>query len=326
MAHRPYVLFIYGPTGVGKTDFALQLSKEYGWNTEIINIDVGQFYRPLSVGTAKPSIDEQALIPHHLFDCIDTPINFSVIEYRARFMTLIQEITARGKLPLVVGGSGFYLKSLFFPPDHITHTAANQDAYSQEDNDDSWALLNAVDPRRAGTIHPHDHYRIERALALWRTEKVLPSAHTAQGTVAWNNTIVFLWRDRPVLYERINQRVESMVRHGWLDEVRALQGTVWEEFIARKKLIGYHELFEMLKGCQSLAEYNATVATIQSKTRHYAKRQLTFWKFLTRSLQPLVQEHQLRNGVDSMKIESINIGTMDTQRYIQDVLRRCTSN
>lgn len=326
MAHRPYVLFIYGPTGVGKTDFALQISKECGWKTEIINMDVGQFYRPLSVGTAKPNSEEQSLVPHHLFDCIDTPVNFTVTEYRSRVMRLVHDITTRGNLPIIAGGSGFYLKSLFFNLEDISQGVADSELSGRLNEENTWHLLNDVDPARARAIHPNDQYRIDRALTVWRAHGVLPSAQEARGSVPWDCSVVFLWRDRPELYDRINQRVEMMMDQGWLSEVAGLQGSAWEEFIAHKKLIGYHELFQFLKGSQSPYEYRAVVSDIQTKTRHYAKRQLTFWKFLSRSLQSLIEEYQLRHGMDRMTLESITIGTMDIQRSITEIVQRYRLN
>src|SRR5579863_9779399 len=114
--NRPFMLIVYGPTGVGKTDVALAIAQHIP--AEIINMDMGQFYTPLSIGTAKPDW-KNSPIPHHLFDIIDTPINYTVAEYRTMLYKTVQEVIGRGNLPILVGGSGFYLHSLLFPP----HTA-----------------------------------------------------------------------------------------------------------------------------------------------------------------------------------------------------------
>ena len=165
-----------GPTGVGKSDFAVQLAEQV--QGEIINCDVGQFYEPLVIGTAKPDWQD-ALVPHHFFDVMNKPESFSVKNYRNQVASLIKSIVSRGKVPIIVGGSGFYVNALFFPPRDFEATYDSRSAEQQLQNLDHgnlWGELQNIDPKRAREIHPQDIYRLERALRLWYVTGNLPSS------------------------------------------------------------------------------------------------------------------------------------------------------
>ncbi|MCX5924752.1 MAG: tRNA (adenosine(37)-N6)-dimethylallyltransferase MiaA [Candidatus Dependentiae bacterium] len=303
MQSKPHVLIIYGPTGVGKTDFALQIASQIP--AEIVNMDVGQMYAPLTIGTAKPDLNS-VTVPHHCFDLLNTPEHFTVTAYRALCETVIQDIWKRGKVPILVGGSGFYLKSLFFPPQQIDSVDSLVDSAeliensenNSEDNVDSahlWQQLYDIDPDRAEKINIKDTYRIKRALTIWRTTGKKPSECKPQFDPISDAHIVFLTRDRKELYDRINQRVDQMMDEGWLEETKALLNTPWEQFIQHKKLIGYNELVDFLrtpelvtdkqsalynhtKGTVISTDINTVLTGIKQRTRHYAKRQCTFWR------------------------------------------------
>jgi tRNA dimethylallyltransferase len=293
-------IIIMGPTGVGKSDFAETLARTI--DGEIINCDLGQFYTPLSIGTAKPDW-RRSDIPHHMFDILDTPENYSVTAYRSQVEIVIKEITARGKIPIIVGGSGFYVNALFFPPQDSPITATPQEGISHNSLQNiSWEDLFAIDPERAQKIHPHDAYRIERALQLWHTTGILPSQQKPfYRPVSDNCFIVHIERDRQELYERINARTLDMILGssdaeefsfdfdpslGWVGEVRRLP-EVWHDFLTKKGVIGYSEILYLLQELQIPIAHQIPrlITAIQKSTRHYAKRQTTYWRMLSRKLQ-----------------------------------------
>jgi len=305
-----YLFILFGPTGVGKTDVALKFTQELP--AEIVNIDVGQFYTRLSIGTAKPNW-RVGPVPQHLFDIIHTPRNCTVIEYRERFLQAIREIQQRDHLPVVVGGSSFYVHSLFFPP-HVSEERFIKGC--QDCNDRQlWQKLYEVDPDRAKQIHPHDTYRIERALAIWYATGKKPSVFIPTYAPPSPYTLICLTRDRQELYSRINERTKAMIKAGWIDEVKNLVGTEWEPFLRVKNLIGYSELFDYLEGRRDLAD---TIALIQQETRNYAKRQLVFWRCL---------EKQLRSQSLSpyTRIETVNLTTTNIDLYIKQLSKQIMS-
>lgn len=279
------LVIITGPTGVGKTDFSLQLAERL--NGEIINGDMGQFYVPLSIGTAKPDWRSEK-IPHHLFDSIDQPVNFTVVAYRKRIEKVVAELRQRGKMPIIVGGSLFYLKSLFFPPtlhygvaSPLLRLSTPSTFTKVEDLSASWDELKQLDPKRAAQIDPHDSYRINRALALAR-EGLKPSLlKPLYMPVVENMLIIHLTRNRDELYERINARTDSMLTEGWLDEVSGLDDA-WKSWLKSKKMIGYDTIIDCLAGAIDLVQCRTT---IQQRTRNYAKRQLTFWRSFREQLE-----------------------------------------
>lgn len=274
------LIIIYGPTGVGKTEYALSLG-EY-LNIEIINGDVGQFYEPLAIGTAKPDWKNEQ-IPHHLFDVVDSPEDCTVVKYRAMVLDKVQEVWSRGAVPVIVGGSGFYIKSFFFAP---KGDRCEQEK-SSEETDKLWQVLKKRDPKRAEEVYQQDRYRIERALALLnkgtKPSECVPEYEPIKADVL----LCFLNRPRTELYERINQRTHIMFEQGWIQEVEPLMHTPWRDFLMRKKLIGYNDIITYLETDRTDQEKEHLYASIQKKTRNYAKRQLTFW----RMLEKLMNEH-----------------------------------
>lgn len=266
--HR--VIIIAGPTAVGKTGAALALAQKLP--AEIINGDMGQLYKPLTIGTAKPDIS-QAPVPHHLFDVLDTPIDCTVAQWRELVIEKVKEITGRNRTPILVGGSGFYLKSLFFPPEQGSGICNVSEAPS--DQNLLWEKLESIDPERARQLHPHDIYRIQRALSIWENTGKLPSDCKPVFKPLFPFSCFVLMRDRDELYRIIEQRTIHMIDNGWIQEVKALEGTEWEHFLRKKKIIGYDIILDFLEGGVTKEEL---VACIQKKTRNYAKRQITFLK------------------------------------------------
>ena len=279
------VLVVIGPTGVGKTDFVERLFRESA--IEIINGDMGQIYVPLTIGTAKPAW-QQAPVPHHLFDILSEPVSFSAMKYRKSVTKLIEQIWKKGKLPVIVGGSSFYLLSLFFPP--IESDASSEiKSFSDEK---LWTCLQKIDSQRAQKIHPHDTYRIRRALDIWCATGIKPSSYLPTLNPFASCVLIWLDRDRTDLYDRIDKRVHAMMQAGWLEEAKELEKSEWSQFLRQKKIIGYDIMFVHLSGALTQEEL---YAKIQQKTRNYAKRQLTFWRSFKR---------KLKGAVDALKIPS----------------------
>ena len=262
--NRPFVLILYGPTGVGKTDVALSIALSIP--AEIINMDMGQFYTPLSIGTAKPDW-KNSPIPHHLFDVIDTPINYTVAEYRALLYKTVHEVIERGNLPILVGGSGFYLHSLLFPPHDSFPDIDITPFYS--DGTDLWHELYAIDPERAMNIDKADTYRIRRALGIWHATGKLPSSYAPEYNPGVDFLLLFLERDRQELKQRIDDRVVEMFEAGWIAESKKLIGTPWQQFIENKNLIGYNEIFDYL--AHNEKAYNNLKELIDIKNQLYAQ-------------------------------------------------------
>ncbi|MBN2266789.1 MAG: tRNA (adenosine(37)-N6)-dimethylallyltransferase MiaA [Candidatus Babeliaceae bacterium] len=272
---KPFFIVLSGPTASGKTSFSVELAKRLP--VEIINGDMGQLYEPLSIGTAKPKPGEYPC-PTHLFDFLKEPVSFSSASFRREVERCMRDIVKRGNVPVVVGGSLFYLKSLFFvSPAVESGERASYSAFSIEELREQLAL---IDPERAVAIHPGDRYRLERALALWERHRVKPSALRPVFSPLGTFVFVFLTRERADLYRRIGERCESMIQEGLLDEVRDLP-LEWSAFLRKKGLIGYTEILDYLEGEISLKQAADKMAQL---TRNYAKRQLTFWRMLQRKL------------------------------------------
>lgn len=278
-------IILFGPTGVGKTDLSLAIA--HAISGEIVNMDMGQLYTPLSIGTAKPTIEQRKEIVHHLFDIINEPIDFNAFAYRRAVSVAMENIWQRNKIPIIVGGSGFYLISLLF---QITTPGQSHQQLVNVDNlyppeTSWWNTLYMIDPERARSINKNDLYRIKRALAIWHTYYIKPSTYTSQYSPIAPVHLFFLERERSDLYNRINRRIYSMIDDGWILEINKLLNTAWEEFLLRKKLIGYDDLIRYLHGGDTSPQaLQDTIAILQQKTRNYAKRQITFAKMIQKKL------------------------------------------
>lgn len=309
--NRPFVLIIYGPTAVGKTDLALTISRHIP--AEIINMDVGQFYADLSIGTAKPDW-KNSTTPHHMFDIIDTPIDYTVHEYRSQAYRLIEEINAKKKLPIVVGGSGFYLHSLLFKQPEIT--ILNNEKYVH--NPDPlflWQKLYTIDPIRALAIEKTDTYRINRALELWHHTGKLPSSFAPLYEPKFDYILIFVERDLQELKNKIEHRVHEMMHSGWINEAKKMINTPWESFIKKKNIIGYNEIFEHLSGKISFATMIEIIAT---RTKQYAKRQFTFWRKLERE----IKKEKQYTGMNVGCLEVVDLTSREVHLYISELLKR----
>ncbi len=271
------IIIVIGPTASGKTDFSYELAKQV--NGEIVNADLGQFYTQLTIGVAKPEWQSHS-IKAHLFDILDQPKDFTVHEYAHQVRKVIDNITQKGKTPIIVGGSLFYVKSLIFPTmPLILDKNSNAATIVVEDipQEQLWQELHEIDPQRARNIHPNDGYRLRRALDIWNKTQTLPSLYSPQFSPEFPFLLVALNPDKRVLYERICSRTQMMLENGWLFEAQDLMGTTWEDFIESKGMIGYKEIFKWLNR-KNEDEFDELIERIQINTLQYAKRQITFMK------------------------------------------------
>jgi tRNA dimethylallyltransferase len=318
MSMNNQVIIIVGPTGIGKSDVALLLAQKIamsGTPAHVINADIGSFYTPLTIGTAKPNWRDE-VAPHHLFDIIDEPKNFSVIAYRHMVSDTLKVITAQGHVPIIVGGSSFYINALFFPPYSETLNAVHKQAYS-DDTHALWKRLYEFDPQRAREIDMNDRYRITRALDIWHATGTQPSVFKPRfDPIAPRIALFCLFSDMQKLYQNINARTQKMIATGWIDEVRHL-APAWHTFLLGKKMIGYDDIIHHVRSVRASVDEQGyiddLVATIQQKTRHYAKRQVTFNRMLIKKL----EEH--RNGVYT---ELINVDTLDVHTCASVIERK----
>lgn len=268
------IIIIAGPTGVGKSDFAELLAKET--DGEIINADQCQLYEPLTIGTSKPDWKRKPMA-HYLFDVVKEPRNYSNAEYQLAVKAQIHDTHARGKTALIVGGSGFYYQTLLFEFAQLPEPLATSPVSNYPR---SYEHLQEVDPQRAALLHPHDRYRIERALDIYYQYNILPSAQQMTYNPFMPYILVHITRETQNLYERINERSHIMIKDGWLEEVAALPQE-WKEFVMMKKPIGYDDILRYQEGRLS---YQELIETIQKKTRNYAKRQKTFFRSLAKKI------------------------------------------
>lgn len=282
------VIIIAGPTASGKSDVAVKLAENIGG--EVVNADTAQMYTRVSVGTAKPSDWATHPIKHHLFDICDQPVDFDVMQYRTQILAVVGQIQSRGKVPILVGGSLFYIKSLFFPPHEAPSSiSAIPPEVCQLSTEHLWQHLEQIDPVRAKQIHPHDVYRVTRALAIWYDSGVLPSLLVPQFSQPFPVMFFFLSPSVDELYDRINRRTEVMINDmGWIDEVKLLMADEpWKELVHKKGFIGYPIIMQWLLAGAPKEALSLVIQDIQQETRSYAKRQRTFWRSFARQLEEM---------------------------------------
>ena len=261
------VIVILGPTAVGKTKLSVELAKRL--DGEIINADSTQIYQDLNIATAKVTEEEKEQIPHHLFDIKTVTEEYSVSDYQKDARKQIEDCMRRGKVPILVGGTGLYIKAALY--DYQFAPTSYKGDYQGISTEDLFQQLHQIYPDTK--IHPHNRKRIERALDYYHeTHQVLEEKEKAQNLL-YPTLFIGLTCDRKQLYERINHRVEDMVQAGLLEEAKA----IYETKIRTKAImtpIGYKELFPYFEGTKSLEN---CLEEIKKDSRHYAKRQYTFF-------------------------------------------------
>ena len=310
------IIIISGPTGVGKTETVETIAKNIP--CEIINVDIGSFYTPLTIGTAKPDLSK-VLVPHHLFNILDAPERYTVVEFRKKAQQLIQEISARENIPLFVGGSAFYIQALLYALPEIPaieNQLELENALSKKTSEDLWDELHLCDPMRATQIHQHDQYRLIRALSIFYGTGTKPSDYSSKFEPLGIFYTIFLDRDREDMYARINDRTKIMLKSGWIEEVKSLQNGPWQNFLLDKKIIGYDTILRYLDGNQDIQELENEIA---QDTRHYAKRQVTFLKKLIKQIETSISEDE-NLWAKQCLVEQINLTLYEHGLYIKHLL------
>ena len=276
------LIVIGGPTAVGKTQLSIDIAKHF--SGEIINGDRLQMYRALDIGTGKVTTEEMDGIPHHLLSFLNLNQNYDVSQFKEDATKCIVDIYERGKLPIVIGGSGLYLEGLLYhlefggeavQDDHLRQQLTER--LETEGAEVLWRELQQLDAEAASKIPIQNHRRIIRALEVVQLtgQKFSAQARHHEQQSIFNDYVVFLDRPRESLYERINLRVEGMVQQGLEEEVRALYTATKGELVASTQGIGYKEWWPYFAGTQS---QEAVVLAIQQNSRRYAKRQLTWFR------------------------------------------------
>ena len=271
------VVVILGPTATGKSRTGILLAQKTGG--EIISGDSMLVYRNMNIGTAKPTEAELALVPHHLVNILPPEAEFSVVDFKARAQQLITEINQRGRLPILVGGTGLYIKALL--EDYAFSTVGENAGLRREleqlaDREGEAALvqkLAALDPQQAAQVNPHDRRRLIRALeTVLGGEQV---SRQAAGQPVYQAAVFGLTLERSLLYARINQRVDAMLAAGLEQETRQLLQAGLSPTALSMRSIGYRQMAQYLTG---ELEYDEMTAKIKQATRNFAKRQFTWYK------------------------------------------------
>ena len=268
------VLVIVGPTASGKSAFGIECAKAF--NGEIISGDSIQIYRGLNIGSAKISQDEMSNIKHHLIDIKDANETYSVKEFQERGRSLIEEISLKNKLPIIVGGTGLYIKALLY--DYVFFDEEEKDnPYDELSNEDIYDVLLKEDPASLEKIHINNRKRLVRALNVLRKHKtgIADIASKQEHKLLYDAKIIGLTLDRESLYERINMRVDKMIDEGLLEEIQGLLDSGVNFSNQSMQGIGYKEFKEYFNGEKTLDE---CIASVKSNTKHFAKRQYTWFK------------------------------------------------
>ena len=279
MGEKPAVIAVAGPTASGKSDLGLALARRL--DGEIVCMDSMQIYRRMDIGTAKPTAEERALLPHHMLDVADPTEAYAVADYAVAAERVIAEILSRGRVPILVGGTGLYLKALMdglslggAGGDERLRAELNALADELGGKERLHARLAAVDPETAARLHPNDRRRVIRAIEVYEQTGVPMSRqnHAAQDRPFRVLPLALDW-PRDLLYARLEARVHRMMEMGLLSEVRALLESGVPPAAQSMQGIGYKELIPVVMG---QGDVNRAVWEIIVHTRHYAKRQGTW--------------------------------------------------
>ena len=275
------LVILTGPTAVGKTGLSIALAKAIGG--EIINADSMQVYRGMDIGSAKIRPEEMDGVPHHLIDILEPTQDFSVYDFQQAAKAAIGDIRSRGRIPLLVGGTGFYIQALLKDVD-FNEEAVDEDyraslqKLAEEQPEKLHRMLTEADPEAAAEIHPNNLKRVMRALEFVRVNASAISAHNREQkskASPYNFAYFVLDRDRAELYRRIDARVDRRMEEGLLQETIRLKEAGLREGMTAAHGLGYRELLQYLDGAMDLEE---ALRLIKQNTRHYAKRQLTWFR------------------------------------------------
>ncbi len=280
LGEKQKLVVLIGPTAVGKTKLSIELAKVL--NAEIISGDSMQIYRGMNIGTAKITQEEMEGVPHHLIDIKNPDESFSTADFQQLVREKIEEIAARGRLPMIVGGTGLYIQSVIYDYEFADRESESlirerlEHEAEEKGMDVLYEQLRRIDPVSAEKIHINNKRRVVRALEVYKTTGKPFSEHIAsqQQTLLYDVALVGLMMERGQLYARINERVDIMMKQGLLEEVKGL----YEEGIRDTQsiqAIGYKELYQYLENRLTLDE---AIEQLKQNSRRYAKRQLTWFR------------------------------------------------
>ncbi|MBQ7363977.1 MAG: tRNA (adenosine(37)-N6)-dimethylallyltransferase MiaA [Clostridia bacterium] len=276
MKQNKRIIAIAGPTAVGKTALSLSLAERL--SGEIISCDSMQIYRGMDIGTAKPTEEEMARIPHHLINIVSPHSPYSCADYERDARAAMAEIAARGKTPIFCGGTGLYLESVLYEGKLQSPEASEEirSALWERGAEDVYEELMRVDPEAAQSMHPNNRKRVIRALEIYlvsgKTKTEWDRENKRQTLIPGAELYVLTSSDREALYRRIDARVDLMMAQGLLDEVRRLS---LDPKTTAGQAIGYKEFYSYFRGEETLED---ALAALKQASRHYAKRQLTWWE------------------------------------------------
>ncbi|MCR5205497.1 MAG: tRNA (adenosine(37)-N6)-dimethylallyltransferase MiaA [Lachnospiraceae bacterium] len=284
MDNRPPLIIITGPTAVGKTSLSVKLALEL--SGEIISADSMQVYRGMDIGTAKIREEEKYGVPHYLIDILDPDEEFNVTIFKQKAEECIKDILSRGKMPIIAGGTGFYIQSVLYDVEFTDFDEERraeiktmlEDTLEEKGIDFMYERLKEVDPAYAEVIHKNNTRRVLHGLEFNMLSGGKLSEHNdeqRERTSPYNFLYCVLNDDRAKVYGRINNRVDDMLREGLADEVRALLAKGYSRELPSMLGLGYKEMADYLNG---ECTYEAAVELIKRDTRHFAKKQLTWFK------------------------------------------------
>lgn len=277
---KPKIIIICGATATGKTDLAVQVAKCL--NSEVVSADSTYIYKGLGVGTAKPTKEEMQGVTHHLIDIVDAKDSFTVSDYKLIAEEKIKSIISKGKIPVICGGTGFYINSILYDLSYGNgkENAETREKYKklavERGNEHVYNILKEIDPETAAKLHFNDVKRVIRALEICENG-IKKSKIVDDFTPKYDYFAFAIDYDREVLYERINKRVDLMFINGLIDEIKGLLESGIKREHQCMQAIGYKEVLDYFDG---LYTEEQAKETIKLNTRHYAKRQLTFFKKL----------------------------------------------
>lgn len=281
MNNRPLII-LTGPTAVGKTALSIGLAKAV--DGEIISADSMQVYRKMNIGTAKIQQSEMQGVRHHLIDILDPGEDFNVVLFKKYALEAMKDIYSRGKIPVVVGGTGFYIQALLYDinfednDNDMSYRAELQTLAAEHGNSYIHDMLAGVDPESAEKIHENNVKRVIRALEFYKKTSTKISEHNeaeSQKESPYNFEYFVLNDDRQKLYDRIDRRIDIMLEDGLLDEVKSLVDEGYSRDLVSMQGLGYKEMIDYIQERYTLDE---AVYTLKRDTRHFAKRQVTWFK------------------------------------------------
>ena len=279
----PKIAVVVGPTASGKTKLAVELALAH--NGEVVSADSMQIYRTLNIGTAKPTAEEMRGVPHHMLDVAEPEEDFSAARYVEMAAACVDDILARGKLPIVAGGTGLYIDSLLSGRTFAAFSAESplraqlQARAAQEGGERLWRELQGIDPEAAARLHPNDEKRVIRALEVWyqtgmtitehnRMTQSIPPRYEAL-------TLGLAFQEREDMWRRIDRRVDEMMEQGLVEEVRGVLARGIPPTCTAMQAIGYKE---MVQAVRTGGDVIAAAEEVKLRSRQYAKRQLTWFR------------------------------------------------